>query len=72
VALATATRDGYSGPYLRHLLARTYVLVGESEKALDQIEALLAMPYFLSTGWLRVDPNFAPLKGNPRFELLSK
>jgi len=28
------------------------------------------MPYYLSPGWLRIDPTFAPLKGNPRFERL--
>ena len=70
VALVPASRDGYIGPYLQHQLARTYVLVGEPEKAIDQLEALLKMPYFLSPGWLRIDPNFAPLKGNPRFEKL--
>jgi len=26
--------------------------------------------YYPSPGWLRIDPNFAPLKGNPRFERL--
>jgi len=29
------------------------------------------MPYYLSPGWLRIDPTFAPLKGNPRFERLA-
>jgi hypothetical protein len=29
------------------------------------------MPYHLSPGWLRIDPAFAPLKGNPRFEKLA-
>jgi hypothetical protein len=62
-----ASRDGYIGPYLQHQLARIYVLAGEPEKAIDQLESLLKMPYFLSPGWLRIDPNFAPLKGNPRF-----
>jgi eukaryotic-like serine/threonine-protein kinase len=70
VALAPAARDGYLGPYIQHQLARIYVLVGEPEKAIDQLESLLKMPYFLSPGWLRIDPNFAPLKGNPRFEKL--
>ncbi len=69
-ALVPVSRDGYIGPYLQHQLARIYVLVGEPEKAIDQLEALLKMPYFLSPGWLRIDPNFAPLKGNPRFEKL--
>jgi hypothetical protein len=34
------------------------------------LEPLLEMPYYLSPGWLRIDPTFAPLKGNPRFERL--
>ena len=71
VALAPVSRDSYMGPYIQHQLARTYVLVGEPEKAIDQLEALLKMPYYLSPGWLRIDPGFAPLKGNPRFDRLA-
>jgi hypothetical protein len=36
------------------------------------LEPLLKVPYYLSPGWLAIDPNFAPLKGNPRFEKLLK
>jgi hypothetical protein len=50
--------------------ARIYILVGESEKALDQLEPLLKIPYYLSPGWLKIDPNFDPLRSNPRFERL--
>ena len=70
VALWPISRDAYQGAYIQHQLARIYLLVGEPEKALDQLEPLLKIPYYLSPGWLRIDPTFAPLKGNPRFERL--
>ena len=63
-------KDPYDGAYIQHQLARIYLLLGEPEKALDQLEPLLKMPYVLSPGWLRLDPNFDPLRGNPRFERL--
>ena len=71
VALLPPEKDALFGPYQVHLLARIYLLTGENEKALDLLEQLLARPYYLSPGWLRIDPTFASLKGNPRFERLS-
>jgi hypothetical protein len=44
--------------------------VGEPEKALDQLEPLLKIPYYLSPGWLRIGSTFAPLEGNPPVERL--
>jgi len=70
VALLPVTKDAFSGAYNEHLLARAYVIVGEHDKAIDHFEALLAVPYYLSSGWLKVDPTLAPLRGNPRFERL--
>jgi hypothetical protein len=55
---------------MQHVLARTYVALGEHDRALDALEPLLKVPYFLSPGWLRVDPSWDPLRGNPRFERL--
>jgi eukaryotic-like serine/threonine-protein kinase len=70
VELLPISRDAYVGPYVEHQLARIYLAVGEPEKALDHLEPLLRIPYYLSPGWLKIDPNFTPLKGNPRFERL--
>jgi tetratricopeptide (TPR) repeat protein len=70
LALLPISRDGFSGAYNQHQLARIYLLMGEPEKALDRLEPLLKIPYYLSPGWLKIDPTFAPLRGNPRFERL--
>ncbi|HEY6929820.1 MAG TPA: protein kinase [Thermoanaerobaculia bacterium] len=70
VALVPVAKDAYDGPFFQHQLARIYILVGEPEKALDQLEPLLKIPYVLSPGWLQVDPNFDPLRNNPRFQKL--
>jgi tetratricopeptide (TPR) repeat protein len=64
------SRNAREGAYFQHQMVRIYLMVGEPEKALDYLEPLLRSPYYLSPGWLRIDPSFAPLKGNPRFERL--
>jgi hypothetical protein len=70
VELLPLAKDTRLAPYLQHQLVRIYLLAGEPERALDRLEPLLKMPYFLSPGWLKVDPTFAPLRGNPRFQRL--
>jgi tetratricopeptide (TPR) repeat protein len=70
VSLLPLTRNAYLGAYVQHQLARIYLLVGEPDKALDRLEPLLTIPFYLSPGWLKIDPTFAPLRGNPRFQRL--
>jgi tetratricopeptide (TPR) repeat protein len=70
VALQPVEKDAFFGPYNQHQLVRIYMLVREPEKALDQLEPLLKIPYILSPGWLKIDPNFDPLRKNTRFQKL--
>ncbi|HEU4829759.1 MAG TPA: tetratricopeptide repeat protein, partial [Gemmatimonadales bacterium] len=70
VEMLPVSREAFVGPYIQHQLARIYILVGEPELALDQLVPLLGIPYFLSPGWLKIDPTFEPLRGNARFERL--
>ncbi len=52
-------------------LVQIEVLVGEKEKALDDLERVLTLSPLWSPGWLRIDPLFEPLRGNPRFQRLA-
>ncbi|HJR49659.1 MAG TPA: hypothetical protein VJ794_01050, partial [Gemmatimonadales bacterium] len=70
VALQPMTQDAYLGPYIQQQLARIYLMVGEHEKALDQLEPLLRVPHTLSPGWLRIDPTWDALRTHPRFQKL--
>jgi serine/threonine protein kinase/TolB-like protein/Flp pilus assembly protein TadD len=66
------SKDAYQGAYIQHQLARIYILVGEPDKALDQLELLLKIPYYLTPAWLRIDPAFDPIRKHPRFQKLLK
>jgi hypothetical protein len=56
--------------YVQNLAARSFVLAGEYDEALDLLEQLHDKMDFTTSGWLRIDPEWAPLHGNPRFEKL--
>ena len=70
-ALMPISRDAYFGPYSQLQLVRIYLLTGEPDLALDQLEPLLQVPFYLSSGWLRIDPTFDPLRKLPRFQRLA-
>jgi TolB-like protein/tetratricopeptide (TPR) repeat protein len=46
--------------------------VGETDAAIEHIRYLLSIPCQLSPGLLRVDPKWAPLRGDPRFRKLAE
>jgi len=70
LALRPPERDSVQGPYFLQTLARIYTLTGEQEKAIDTLESLVKLHYWVSPGWLSIDPNFDPLRSNPRFQKL--
>jgi len=71
VELMPVARDFDLGSAMRFALARILVRAGERERAIALLEPLVRQPYYLSPAWLRIDPNLAPLRGDPRFERLA-
>jgi serine/threonine-protein kinase len=51
-------------------LARIYVMVGEFDKAIEQLEFLLSRPGEMSIPLLKLDPAWDPLRNHPRFKKL--
>ncbi|MGH7581121.1 MAG: tetratricopeptide repeat protein, partial [Gemmatimonadales bacterium] len=70
IELLPPSVDAVAGTYFRHQLVRIYILAGDTEQALDTLEPLLKKPYYISPGWLRIDPTFDPLRKHPRFRNL--
>jgi serine/threonine-protein kinase len=64
------SRDAWLGANLLSTLAEVYVLAGDYEQALDQVEVLLSVPSDLSVGLLKLDPLWDPLRDHPRFQAL--
>ena len=65
------SRDGVAGPIVLSLSVEALIRVGELDEALGLIEQALAVPGPFSSALLRLDPLYAPLHGNPRFERLA-
>ncbi len=51
-------------------LTQIYILVGEHDAAIDELEHLLSIPSDLSVPRLRIDPTYDPLRDHPRFQAL--
>jgi serine/threonine-protein kinase len=67
------SKDAVVGEQLRRSLAEIYLMCGEHEAAIDQIETLLSLPgSYLSIGILRIDPLWDPIRSNPRFRRLAE
>jgi tetratricopeptide (TPR) repeat protein len=71
VELRPISRYAIRGVVRRVELARIYTYIGDIDLAVDELEFLLKTPgSYLSTATLRLNPQWDPLRGNPRFEKL--
>ena len=53
-----------------NFICDVYILAGEYDAAIDQIEALLSTPSPYTTVQLRLEPFWDPLRDHPRFQAL--
>jgi len=70
VEMLPVSKEAMRGPYRVEDLARTYVMVGEYDLAIEQLEYLLSIPSTMSIPLLRLDPAWDPLRDHPRFKKL--
>jgi len=70
VRLLPVSREAYMGSNLVAAQALIYTVTGQQTLAIDRLEYLLSIPSQLSGPLLRVDPRWAALRPNPRFQKL--
>ena len=68
VALVPVSKDAIDGPDLMLNLAVIYAWTGEKDLALKQLAEATHLPSTLNYGWVRLHPDWDPLRGDPRFE----
>jgi len=62
------TRDSWVGPTFENYLAMIYAACGEKDVALKQLDRSAKLPVGISYGELKCNPEWDPLRGDPRFE----
>ncbi|MEY2487814.1 MAG: hypothetical protein QOH39_3462 [Verrucomicrobiota bacterium] len=63
-------KDAYDGPILATNLAVIYAATGAPDLAIELLTRLTALPNGPTAGTLRVEPEWQPLKDDPRFKKL--
>ena len=75
IALKSTSEDLFEGPKVEEIVAQIYAALGDPDHAVPILKRLLQIPYLhpITTGRLRVDPFWDPIRNDPRFqELVAK
>jgi tetratricopeptide (TPR) repeat protein len=64
------TKDSWVGPTFENYLAMIYAACGEKDAALEQLDRTATLPVGITYGELKCNPEWDPLRGDPRFEKL--
>jgi len=68
IELFPLSRDAaYALPHPQDL-AHIYVLTGDYQSAIEELDHLLSIPGWVSIPWLELDPRWAPLRDDPGYE----
>ena len=68
--LASPKPDATFQPFYLHTAARTALLLGDRDRAIELLTQIMSVPYFITPAWLALDPDFFALHGDPRFDQL--
>jgi len=72
IAMKSAYEDSYEGPKVEECMAQIYAALGDADHAVPILKRLLQIPYRqpITTGILRIDPFWDPIRDDPRFQEL--
>ncbi len=68
--LLPVSKDEMQGPDILHTLAEVYIMVGEYDLAIDQLDYLLSHPSSVQIEAVRGHPIYDALRDHPRFQAL--
>jgi len=66
--LMPVSKDVYDGALVLEGLAQVYTWTNESDRAIELLQKLVAMPSYVNYARLKLYPMWNPLRGDPRFE----
>jgi tetratricopeptide (TPR) repeat protein len=68
--LQPLSADAMKAPFRIYAMAQIFLLLGEDELAIDELESLMAIHSDFNPGVLRMSPLWDPIRSNPRFVAL--